>query len=734
MFMSRLTARNTNSVKASVLDKEYERDASSIRKVSAAHSAVSVHEPIKALLQPRSIAIVGASSDPRKLGSMPLTFLLKHGYRGKIYPIHPSLEQISGISCFKSIAEIDDHVDLLVVAVAAARINSLLEECRPGQVKAAVILSSGFAESGVEGEQLQAVLRSHALTKGIRFIGPNSVGIANLRDQVVACISQAFDEPGLASGAVGFVSQSGAVGTAITALAHAEQIGLSCFVSTGNEADLEFGDFCDYFASDPSIRIIAGYLESVRDGSKFRAAAAKAASAGKPVILIKVGTTDVGSRAVRSHTGALAGSEEVYRTAFEQSGVIRAHSIEELIDLLKVFSAFPQARITPGTRGRVAILSHSGGAGVLMGDTCFNEGLDIAAPSDRLTRALQTQLPSYAALQNPIDMTANVVFDPVLMVGTMREVVESGEYDASLLCVNLIWRQGKQLAEQLKAMAAGPDRLIAVTWIAGKREHIDELNRSGIPVFSDPVRCARAVAERLRWEGAPRAAMLIADPSRSIDAGAASRDLRGFQAQEQLLRAYGIPLASAVLTEDYEHARRAAAELGYPVAAKLIARNLTHKSEIGGVHLAIGSDQDLRERFAILNDISIPGKEGILIQKMTGGVLEIFVGMTRDPAFGPVIVVGLGGIYVEIIKETVMRLSPIDTTAAHQLLRSAKFFPLMDGARGRRKLDITGLSEIISRVSELGCAEPSILTLDLNPIMLNEHGAQVVDFKIECVQ
>ena len=687
---------------------------------------------IRALLQPSTIAIAGASSDPGKLGSLPLAFLKKHGYSGAIYPVHPKQDEIGGFRCFRSMAEIDGDVDLLVIAVPAARIAELLGECRPGQVKSALILSSGFAETGADGARLQQVLREQASGKGIRFIGPNSVGLANLHDRVIASISQVFDQSGLAAGPIGFVSQSGAVGTAITALAHAEQIGIGYFLSTGNEGDLELGDFCDFFADDPRVGIIAGYVESIRDGAKFRAAAIKAARAGKPIALIKVGASETGGRAVQSHTGALAGSDEVYRAAFDQLGVVRAQSIEELIDVLKILSAHPRASRGIRTPGRVAILSHSGGAGVLMADTCIGEGLDVAPPSPTLVEALKKRLPPYASLQNPIDMTANVIFDPALMAATVRDVVQSGEYDAVMLCVNLIWRQGAALAEQLATLADATGSLVGIAWIAGRPEPLAHLNRSGVPVFSDPVRCVRAIAARLHWEATRHE--VVADARESGVAAPAARggDLGRFAVQEALLHAHGIEIVSCALVTGLDEARRAAAHLGFPVAAKLVARHLAHKSEVGAVCLGIDSDGGLARAVAGLDAIPVADKEGILIQKMAGAGLEVFVGMKRDDVFGPVIVVGLGGIYVEIIRETVMRLAPFDAAAAERLIRRSKFFALMDGARGRPKRSIAALAQIVSRVSTLAIAEPSVRSLDLNPVIVGEAGALVVDFKFEC--
>jgi acetate---CoA ligase (ADP-forming) len=696
--------------------------------------SVDAQTSIEALLHPSHIAIAGASSDPGKIGSLPLAFLLKHGYRGRISPIHPKLATIDGIRCFASLRDIEGDIDLLVVAIAAARISGLFDECRPGQVKAAVILSSGFAETGKAGSELQDEIKEKALAKGIRFIGPNSVGIANLREGVVPSISQVFDQAELRPGPVAFVSQSGAVGTAITALAHREGIGIGCFVSTGNEGDLEFSDLCDYFADDPSIGIIAGYLESIRDGDKFRAAAAKAIAAGKPVVLIKVGASEAGSRAVRSHTGALAGSEEVYRAVFAELGVIRVHGVEELIDVLKVLSLGRRHTSAADRAPRVAILSHSGGAGVLMADKSIAEGLEVPAPSAALLDALKRRLPTYASFDNPIDMTANVVFDAPLMVNTLRDVIRSREYDAVMLCVNLIWRHGSALAEQLSLLADEADALVAIAWIAAKEEPLEVLSRSGIPVFPDPVRCVKAVVTALRWQArrgvvptrGPRSAL----PSNNRGCG----ELLGYRSQARLLQNYGIKLARWELVTDVAGACAAAGDMGYPVVAKLAASRLAHKSDIGGVHINIESEEQLVACFRALESIPIADREGVLVQKMLGAPLEIFVGMKRDQVFGPVMVVGLGGIYVEIIRDTVMRLAPFDEQEATELLAGAKFFPLLSGARGRPKLDVGALAKIVAAVSQLARSETEIVSLDLNPVMVTETGAQVVDFKIECAE
>lgn len=691
--------------------------------------AVEATASITALLNPQSIAIAGASSDPSKLGSLPLEFLRTYRYPGHIYPINPGTSSIDGIDCRATIADIHDDIDLLVVAVGASRIPSLLDECRPGQVKSAIILSSGFGEIGPSGLTLQRELCTQARAKGIRFIGPNSVGLANLHAGVVPSISQVFDLPDLQTGPIALITQSGATGTALGALAHAERLGVGYFVATGNEGDLEFADFCTYFAADPTVAIIAGYLESVRDGAKFMRAVRLATKAGKPVLLLKVGTTEVGGRAVTSHTGALAGVEEVYQCAFRQSGVARVESIEEMVDCLKIFSAFRAASARGAERARIAVLSHSGGIGVMTADTCIAQGLDVPRPSGDLEGKLAPRLPAYASLQNPIDMTANVIFNPELMASLLRDVADSGEYDAAILCVNLIWRQGNALAEQLVAAFERSNRNVAVAWIGARPEPLDVLNRSGIPVFSDPVRCARAIGKCFGWASARESAALT-DGMTDVGRIAPAATLRTHAEREALLRDYGIPLARAVLVDDVAGARRAAHELGYPVAAKLVASELFHKSEAGAVKLGIRDDGELERCFSELESIMAAGKEGIVVQEMVHGELELFAGMKRDAVFGPVVVFGLGGIYVEILRQTAMRLAPFSSEQAAAMIRAAAFYPILAGARGRQTVDVPALAQLLSRVSVLSADNPSISSLDLNPIIVTKHGPVVVDAKL----
>ncbi len=686
--------------------------------------------PLDALLRPRSIAIAGASDNPGKLGSLPLQFLRKFAYDGDIYPINAKLDEVMGCKCYPSLASIGRPIDLMIIAVAAERIPALLEDSAPGQVRFALVLASNYAEAGAEGMRLQRELVELANRKGIRLVGPNSVGIVNLWDKAVASISQVFDRTDLEPGPVAFVTQSGAVGTAITALAREQGLGIGYFISTGNEADLEFSDFCDAFIDDPKVTVIAGYLESVRDGAKFQRTARRALEAGKPIVLVKVGTTDVGGRAVRSHTGALAGSDDVYRAVFAAHGVVRADGIESLIDHLKMFVAYPRTANQADT-SRVAVLSHSGGAGVMMADAAVSLGLEMPRPSPGLVRTLQARLPAYAALNNPIDMTANVIFDPQVMAGSVLDAAQSGEYDAVMLCVNLIWRHGEALADALADARSATDRMLAITWIAALPGPLQRLAHASVPLFSEPVRCVRAVAAHLHWERARRVAldsMPVAVAPKSRTAGA-----DGYLAQQSLLEQHGINIAPARLVSKHEDARREAQALGYPVAAKLMAASLPHKSDIGGVVLGIATDDALARAVDRLFKIPCEDREGVLIQKMVddADAIELFAGFTQDPVFGPVVLFGLGGVLVEILRDVVMRPAPFGVDVARQMIRGARFFPLLHGARGRKPCDLHALAQLLARVSTLAAVEPSLLTLDLNPVLASPRGVIVVDFKLE---
>lgn len=683
---------------------------------------------LECLLNPRSIAVVGASGDERKMGSLPLKFLRDYQYTGQIYPVNPNYTEIGGYACYRSIADVPEDVDLLVLSVSYDQVEQVLVQSRPGQIRSTLILSSGYAEIGEVGVKRQGKLVQLARDRGIRLCGPNSVGIANLWSRVVPSISQAFDST-FQPGSIAFVTQSGALGTAIIALAHKIGIHLGYFVSSGNEADLEFSDYCNALLEDPRVEIVAGYLEGIRDGQKFIQVAAKAYRMGKPLILIKAGRASVASDAARSHTGALTGTDGVYGAIFEQYNIIRVQTIEELLDQLKIMAAIPDIK-----GNNISIVGHSGGSGVLMADGCDDLDLSVKPTPDRVKGRLSEVLPSYASLNNPVDMTANVIFKPDLMTHCLEIMLDDDVYDVGILGVNLMWRVRDQLVEEIIALRKRMDKPFIISWIGIDEGTMKALQEGGVPAFGDPGRAIRALGAASAWHQKAKnhACLEATQTDRQSVSIRPLRSIRSVEEQLRVLREYDLKLAPSQLVGTYEEAQDVAQSLGFPLVAKVIAADIAHKSDIGAVITGIQGPTDLEQAFRRLSHIaSQHDADGILLQSMIEGAVEIFVGGRRDPVFGPTTVIGLGGIYVEVLKETSLRMATTDLVRIEQWIRQQSWQGLLAGARGRPYRDIAALSRIIQSLARL-VASTDIEVIDLNPVMVLEEGlgAWVTDWRI----
>lgn len=692
---------------------------------------LSGNDIMECVLRPRRIAIVGASRNPEKIGSLPLRFLRKHGYQGEIFVVHPEASEIGGVPCYPSIAALPNPIDLMVVTLPAAQVPEVIATCAPGQVAAALIISSGFAETGGEGRVRQSRLCELAQERGMHLVGPNSVGVVNLWDGVSPSISQVFDHGEFHPGPVALVTQSGAMGTAITALAHDLGINVGYFISTGNEADIDFTDFCLAVLEDPRITTIGGYLEGVRDGAKFYAVARRALRDGKALILVKVGRSTAGQRAAESHTAALTGSDAAYDVAFRENGVIRAATIENLLDYVKIFSAYPGTRSPVGVNSkRIALLSHSGGNGVLMADACVERGALLPAPSQNLHRRLAELLPDYASLCNPIDLTANVVFNPKVIAQAAEHILASGEYDAVILSVNLMYRAGPTLVDCLIQLRTRYESILAVAWVGGDPALMARLTQGSLPVFSDPVRAVDAVTVRLEWARQREKLLRVpAEPRAPVVTGRTQSDPLNWSDQQKLLQRYSLPLLPAALVTTWDEARGAAAEIGYPVVAKVIGRGLWHKSEQGGVITGIRDETLLRHAWQRLATLPVKEREGILIQKMVEGALELFAGCHWDSVFGPIVAFGLGGLYVELMPGAVRAMAPLTFTKARQLVESSRWYPVLAGYRARPAVPIAPLAELLMNMSELVVRE-GVAELDLNPIFASSTGICIGDAKL----
>jgi acyl-CoA synthetase (NDP forming) len=662
-------------------------------------------------------------------GGFVLEGLRRHKFAGRIIPVNPRYQDINGLRCFTSLADVEDDIDLAVFAVPAAALVKSLSEARDGSIKIALILSSGYSEVGEDGARLERELVAAAHAKGTRIVGPNSVGIANLGNGMVTTISQAFDRVGLAVGDVALVSQSGAFGTALVARAQQEGIGFRCFISSGNEGDIRFSDLARALIARSDVRVLCGYLENIRDGEGFIELAQDALRLGKPLVVLKAGTSVVGSRAAKSHTGALVGSDEVAQSIFETYGVIRARDGEHLLELLKVFERTPPAR-----GRRVALVSHSGGAGVLAADAAESAGAEMPLLPDDVKEQLRKALPAYATIANPLDMTGAASLQAKLMSDCLTTMLQSDAYDAGLLCVALIWREGDTLLSELQALSASSRKPFAVSWAAPADEIAAKLRSASFPVFPDPSRAASALGTKLTYDavfrGRPRR-----HAARSIKR--ISRDeIATVKGQIAVLESYGIPLPEQILARDLKEAEEFRRRADRPIAVKAASVTLLHRTEAGAVVLNVKSSEELVQAYdRVRKSLDREHIEGVLAQSMIEGGVQAFIGVRRDPTFGPMVAVGPGGTFVELIGKVVLRPAPVTSEEAMEMLQASPLDALLSGFRERTRYDRQALADAIARLSQLAADAPDVAEIELNPtIVLGEgQGCAAVDFKFHYI-
>ena len=690
---------------------------------------------LEPLFAPRSIAVVGASRETRRMGGgFVLKFLRQHGFAGSVYPVNPKYDEVEGLRCYPSLEAIPRPIDLAVIVVPARAVEPVLAALPRGHVKFALMVSAGFAETGPEGEALQQRMLAVARSKGVRVVGPNAVGSINAWDGVVATISQYVDRERMEPGPIALVSQSGAFGTALLAQADREGLSFGYFVSSGNEADLEFSDFGRYLVELDQVQIVCGYLEGMREGTGFVEFARRAADLAKPVIALKVGSTEAGAAAAKSHTGALVGSDAVVQAVFDAFGVLRAADGEHLMDLLKIFSKTPPAR-----GRRLAILSHSGGAGVMAADAAVACGADVSALSDALCDRLAAMLPPVATVGNPLDMTGGASLQARLMANCLRAMLEDDGYDAAVLCVNLIWRQGTELLNELDAIARTAGKPFAVSWVAPSEEAERAQVRARFPVFRDPARAARVMSERLLFDER-RKSRAFGHAGDRIDRPARpERRMPPTTVAEQadLLSAYGIRLPKEVLAASVETAEEFRARVDGPVVVKVASPDIMHRTDIGGVVTNVRDSSQLADACeTVLTNAGeqAPGAriDGVLVQEMIVDGTETIVGIKRDPVFGPMVVFGAGGMLVELIGDVELRPAPLTLSQAFDLIEKSSLHPLLAGYRGGPKLDVAALADTLMRVSLIAVDYPEIRELDLNPIKVlgDGEGCVAVDYKV----
>lgn len=682
---------------------------------------------LDALFNPQSLAIVGASSDPKKLSGRAIHYMKTYGFKGKLYPVNPSSPEIQGLTAYPSVSAIPGPVDQAVIIVPSTRVEESLRDCAKKGVKVVQVLSSGFGEMGPEGKAAQDHLVEIARQAGMRMVGPNSLGALSPSNGLFATFSTSFARGAAPKpGKVAFITQSGAFGSCTYVMADLRGVGMSRTLATGNEADVDVAHCIDFLAQDPETEVICASMESCRNGDQLRAAINKASAAGKAVIMMKVGTSEAGAAAAATHTGSLAGDDRVYDTILRETGAWRARSIEEMVDIayLLVNGRMP-------ANNKLSLVTVSGGIGILMADDGARMGLEIKPFSQALIDQLAVVLP-YGAGRNPYDTTAQVATNPQLVVDVGQCILQHTTDDALVFYLAnnglapLVFRD--TLDALLKLKAAYKDRLVVVIMPseAGVRA---ELEGAGIPVYEDPTRAIAAISAacqiRQRRERMPTFSISNQKSKLAIHPSDESK-------AKQLLRQEGIPVIEERVCLTAKEAVQAANEFGYPIVAKILSPDIQHKTEIGGVLLGLSNSTEVEKGFETLIQRAKTAKpdarlEGVLISRMVNKGVETLVGMHRDPVFGPMIMFGLGGIMVELFKDVAMASAPLDKASAHQLIDSVKGAALLKGWRGSEPLDCDALVDVLCKISETACKYPEIQSIDINPLLVQKSGVVALD-------
>ena len=690
------------------------------------------------LLQPGSIAVIGASADPVRLGGRPLAFLRAKGYPGRVFPVNPRYDEVSGWKCYPSILEVPEPVDLAVASIPASALLEGVSQCARVGVKALVVFSSGFGEMGEEGRRLENEVAAVAERAGMLLCGPNTLGFMNTFDNVMATFSQAGEGEAL-PGPVAFITQSGAFGTALFALARSRGLNFGYFFNTGNEAGLTFTDVLDYVLEDPRIRVVAGYIEGLKDGQSFVKAARRALALGKPVVIVKVGRSASGAQAAMSHTGSLAGADAVYDGVFRQVGVMRAQNEEQLLDFIAAFLMNP-----PSPGPRIGLITHSGGAGVLMTDRCEELGLPLAHFEEATQEALRQVIPAFGSVRNPVDITGQFIAEPELLQGALKLVLEDPNVDTGIFYLGLMERAAGQVISHLREAQAQSSTPLLVAWAGAPEGAINTLTEAGICVLPGPARVVDAAHALVRYGEWTRATKTKGDTPAALPASLAStvssyqaegRRLLSAEESLRLLAEAGLPVARARLARTAEEAASFAEEVDGPVVLKVDSPDLPHKTESGlmrfgivGAEAAKAAFDDMMDRAA--HQVPLQGIRGVLMQDAIPPGLEAILGLHQDPHFGLIIMAGLGGIWVEVLKDVSFRAVPIDRRDAEAMLAELRGHALFEGVRGQPRYDKAALVDSMVSLSAFGEAFSDVIDqLDVNPvIVLPEHqGAVVVD-------
>lgn len=685
---------------------------------------------LDALVRPRAIAVLGASSDPEKLNGRIVRFLKDKGYKGAIYPVNPKATEILGLRCYPTLEAIGAPVDLVVVGVAAAQTPSAIRDAAKAGAKAALVFASGFAEQGPEGRALQEALVAAARESGIRICGPNSVGVVNAFDDTVATFSQVGNNP-VNPGPFAFVTQSGAIGTVMNTLANRRGLGVGYLVHTGNEADITAVDAIAAVAADDRVKVVGAYLEGVRDGEALCRVAQHLVEKGKPLVVIKVGRSVAGARAVASHTGALATEDRLFDDLSRQFGILRARNEAHLLDVVDALEKCPVAG-----EGGLGLITQSGGTAVMMADRAEELGLPVPELQSSTVEALRKVLPPYASFANPVDASMQAVADPGLLCAGLVEILRDSRVAVAVAWLQHMDAKADLLVELFSELKQSQSKPFIVAWSAAPLAAVSELQRRGVCVASS-ADVAVDMAHALMTFG--RACRSSAKVEALDFNGSSSVRHSGIvptlDAQQALMRS-GVKICEARLARSAEEAVQVAEELESAVALKIESPDLPHKTDVGGVRLGLRTRHEVasayNELIATVNERAPRARlSGVLVQRMADSGLELVVGLRNDITFGMTLMLGIGGVFVEAYRDVTFRKLPVDRATAKAMVSSLKGQALLALFRGRPAIDFDALTDMLCAVSDFGMASRTWLQeLDLNPVIARHDGVIAVDWLV----
>ena len=683
---------------------------------------------LESFFNPQSIAIVGASRQKSKVGYEILANIVKAGYKGGIFPVNPNTDTIEGLKCYPDLESIADTPDLVIIIVPAKIVPPVMQQCAKVGVKAVIIITAGFREVGEEGRALEKQVVQIAKQAGIRVIGPNCLGLIVPANKLNASFGGDLPAPG----AIAYLSQSGALLAAILDTANAAGIGFSKLVSIGNKADIDELDIIKALAADKDTKVIAGYLESIADGDEF-VRQAERISHTKPIILIKSGGTQAGAKAASSHTGSLAGSETAYESAFERAGIIRCESIRQQFDYAQAFANQP----LPGGPG-VAVITNAGGPGIMAADAIEREGLSFARLAGETEGKLASRLPAAANWHNPIDILGDALADRYEFA--LDVVLDDPNVDVVLVLLTpQAMTEPARTAEVIVKTARSKRKKPVLACFLGAakvHEGIEILRRGKIPPYDTTqgaVSTIKVMVDYVRWRSRPKRVVKLFPVNRRKVENIVERHLRqgildiGEAESKEILEAYGFVTPKGSLATTADQAANIAQQIGYPVVLKIWSPDILHKSDVGGVKVGLASEQEVRDAFDLMI-YRIPKKLpdahilGVLVQEMCRKGKEVILGMHRDPHFGPLMMFGMGGIMVEVLKDVSFYLAPLTAEEAKQMLVSTKTYRILQGVRGDEGVDVDKIAEGLQRLSQLVTEFPQIREMDINPYVVGREG------------